>query len=419
MPDPDTAVAALQSQIDLERMVGRLEQLFALGSPPHANRPGLSRDEEAAYELVAGWMTEAGLRVSTDRFGNLFGRHLGTSAELPEVWAGSHLDTVPAGGRLDGALGVVGAIEALSALRVVAPLARTTAAVSFRDEEGWRFGGGTFGSRGVCGQLRCDELELRDGDGVSLREALLGLGLAPSFEAKPTQLPGTFVELHIEQGPVLAGAGYAVGCVSGIAGMIGGELVLEGHAGHAGTTPMACRADAVLAAAEVIKALAAAAADIPGAVATVGKLKIVPGAANVIARQAVLTLDLRAPDEDRLEALAGAVEATAAQAAARTGCAWTRRGMWRQSPVAMSPAVREAILRSGHSLAQPIREITSGALHDAAVLATAGVPTGMIFVRSDAGGVSHTPEEESDADAILVATCLLAHALLDLAEGHG
>jgi allantoate deiminase len=398
-------------------MLRRLEQLFALGSPPHANRPGLSHDEQAAYDLAADWMTRAGLQVSTDSFGNLFGRRPGQQPELAEVWTGSHLDTVPAGGRFDGALGVVAAIEALSVLGEVAPLARTAAAVSFRDEEGWRFGGGTFGSRGVCGRLSPDELESRDHSAVTMRKALHELGLTASLPNEPGPLPGGFVELHIEQGPVLAASGYAVGCVGAIVGMVGGELIIEGRAGHAGTTPMGHRADALVAAAHVIGALAQSAEEVPDAVATVGAVQAEPGASNVIPSRVVLTLDLRAPDEGALDALAAALERAVGDAAGRTGCRCELRGIWRQSPVGTSPEIRAAIVSSAGACQQPIQPISSGALHDAAVLAGAGVPTGMIFARSNADGVSHTPDEDTDPEAILAATRVLARTMLILAGG--
>jgi allantoate deiminase len=413
--DPDTVASRLDGQIDLERMSRRLEQLFALGSLPHATRPGFSRDEQAACDLAARWMAEAGLDVAADGFGNLFGRVRGTRPELAEVWTGSHLDTVPAGGRFDGALGVVAGIEAVTALSHAGAGSRTTAVVSFRDEEGWRFGVGTFGSRGICGRIRSDELDSRDRDGVALREALQELGLSASAPPDPSRLPSAFVELHVEQGPVLASSGHAVGCVSAIVGMVGGELVIDGRAGHAGTTPMEHRADALVAAAHVIVALTRAAGRIPDAVATVGAVKAQPGASNVIASQAVLTLDLRAPDDAGIEALVRTLEETMAEAAGHTRCRCEPHGLWRQRPIATSPEVRAAILDAADSCRESIRPISSGALHDAAVLAEAGVPTGMIFVRSNADGASHTPDEDTDPEAILAATRVLARTLLTLA----
>jgi len=414
--DRATVAAAVEDRIDLKRMSRRLEQLFELGPPPHATRPGLSRDEQAAVDLAASWMVESGLEVATDGFGNLFGRLRGRRPELAEVWTGSHLDTVPAGGRFDGALGVLAGIEAVAAMAHAGAHVRTTAVVSFRDEEGWRFGGGTFGSRGICGRVRADELDGRDADGVTLRAALHELGLRASAPTNPGPLPGAFIELHIEQGPVLARSGHAVGCVTSIVGMVGGELVIEGRAGHAGTTPMEHRADALVAAAHVIAALTRAAGQIAGAVATVGAVEATPGASNVIPSRAVLTLDLRAPDDAGLDALVGALEETMAQTAAGTGCRCALRGLWRQRSIATSPEIRAAILDSARRCQESIRPISSGALHDAAVLAEAGVPTGMIFARSNADGASHTPAEDTDPEAILAATRVLARTLLALAR---
>jgi hydantoinase/carbamoylase family amidase len=413
--DRATAAAAVDGRIDLERISRRLEQLFELGPPPHATRPGLSRDEQAAVDLAASWMAESGLEVAADGFGNVFGRLRGRRPELAEVWTGSHLDTVPAGGRFDGALGVLAGIEAVTALAHAGAHVRTTAVVSFRDEEGWRFGGGTFGSRGICGRVRADELDGRDADGVTVRAALHELGLRASAPTNPSPLPGAFIELHIEQGPVLARSEHAVGCVTSIVGMVGGELVIEGRAGHAGTTPMEHRADALVAAANVIAALTRAAGQIAGAVATVGAVEATPGASNVIPSRAVLTLDLRAPDDAGLDALVGALEETMTQTAAGTGCRCELRGLWRQRSIATSPEIRAAILDSARRCQESIRPISSGALHDAAVLAEAGVPTGMIFARSNANGASHTPEEDTDPEAILAATRVLARTLLALA----
>lgn len=403
----------LDKHIDLERISRRLEQLFAVGAPPHANRPGLSAEEQQACELAAGWMAEAGLAVSTDRFGNVFGRLVGKASE-GEVWTGSHLDTVPAGGRFDGALGVVCGIEAVGALVRVATPVSTLAVVVFRDEEGWRFGGGTFGSRGICGWLTEEDLDTVDADGVTMRRALADLGLEVTDLDRASPLPNAFVELHIEQGPTLGASGHAIGSVSEIVGMLGGELVIEGRAGHAGTTPMTQRADAAVAAARATVALTDAAAGIPGAVATVGRLELSPGAANVIASRATLTLDLRAPDNERLDALAETVAAAGSGAASSAGCTWELRDVWRHGAVALDPTVRSAIVQSAASVSEPIREMSSGALHDAGVLAASGVLTGMIFVRSNAGGVSHTPEEDSDAGSISVATRVLARTLADL-----
>ena len=186
----------------------RLSQLAEIGADGErggTTRPGLSVDEQRACELVAEWCEEEGLAVSWDAAGNLIARRPGARDGIPEVWSGSHLDTVPGGGRFDGALGVLAALEAVAALGST-PLAAPLAVVVFRDEEGWRFGRGFFGSRAVCGGVTEDELESADADGIRVRDALDELGLEGPPVAGP--LPGTFVEVHVEQGPVLERAGH-------------------------------------------------------------------------------------------------------------------------------------------------------------------------------------------------------------------
>src|SRR5205823_834854 len=181
---------------------------YAIGGGRGANRPALTREEQQAFELAARWMEEAGLEVSWDAVGNLVGRLPGRRPELPEVWSGSHLDSVPAGGRFDGALGVVAALEAVER---VGPQERTVGVVSFRDEEGWRFGRGCFGSRALCGALAAGELETRDSEGVSIAEAIAALRLAA---ATRQALPGSYLEVHVEQGPALARAEAPLGVVT-------------------------------------------------------------------------------------------------------------------------------------------------------------------------------------------------------------
>src|SRR5215210_5108714 len=218
-------------------LLERLEQLYAIGGGQGANRLGGSAQEDEAHELVAGWMREAGLEVERDEAGNLYGRLAGRRPELPEVWTGSHLDSVPGGGRFDGALGVVGGLEAVER---AGRQQRTLTVVAFREEEGCR-GPGCVGSRALC-----------------------------SRELDPA--PAAFVELHIEQGPQLEAAGAPLGVVTGIAATARGEVVFDGRAGHAGTTPMGSRADALVAAAEFVLRLRDAAAAVDRAVATVGRI---------------------------------------------------------------------------------------------------------------------------------------------------
>ena len=392
------------------RVRDRLEQLFALGSAPHANRPGLGADEQRACELAAGWMRDAGLSVAWDAAGNLVGRRAGRDPSRAEVWLGSHLDTVPAGGRFDGALGVVAAIEAIESLP--APPAAGIALWAFRDEEGWRFGRSCFGSRALCGALEPGELDGRDAGGVSVGEALRALGhVAPPPEGWLEPRPAAHLELHIEQGPVLAEAGVPLGVVIAIAGIAEGSVRFHGRRGHAGTTPMAGRADALRAASAYVEGVATLAESLEQAVATVGHVAVRPGAQNVIPDEAELSLDLRAAGDSALRALRDGARRLAGEAAAAHGCRAEFELRWTTPPVPMDHDVR-AVLRDAVARAgAPVLELPSGAGHDAGVLAAAGIPTGMLFVRSLAGGISHAPEEDSATGDVAVALTALADAL--------
>jgi acetylornithine deacetylase/succinyl-diaminopimelate desuccinylase-like protein len=343
-----------------DRAEARLDELFAIGDGEGANRLGYSPEEDEAHELARGWMEEAGLEVDVDRHGNLLGRLRGRRPELPEVWAGSHLDSVPSGGRFDGALGVVAALEAVER---AGPGDRTLGVVAFRAEET-----GCRGSRARCGR--------RDG------------------------LPGAFLEVHVEQGPRLADAGAPLGVVSGIVGYVRGEIVVEGRPGHAGTTPMAVRDDALVAAAEAVLRMRDAALAVEGAVATVGQVSVEPGAVNVIPARVTLSVDARAPDAVRLDELVGAI-----------GFEPTLR----VEPVAMDAALRAILREEAERLGIGTLELASGAGHDAGVLAAAGVPSALLFVRSLAGGISHAPEEESSLEDCALAIDVLAAALARLA----
>ena len=334
----------------------RLERLYAIGGGPGANRPHPSAAEDEAHVLVAEWMREAGLAVEVDVDGNLIGR----SEQSADVWVGSHLDTVPQGGRFDGALGVVAGIEAVERVGL-------GSVVAFRGEEV-----GCVGSRARV--------------------------------ARRAMLPSAFLELHIEQGPVLADANVPLGVVTSIVGYARGELLFEGRVGHAGTTPMEGREDALVEAAEKILRIRDAARAIDGAVATVGRLELEPGGTNVIPESVRISVDARAPDSARLAQLIGAI-------------AFDPRD--RTEPVAMSGVVRGVLRREIELAGLEVVELASGAGHDAGILAAAGVPSGMLFVRSLNGGVSHSPEELSSEEDISIAAEVLAGALRRLAPGGG
>lgn len=330
------------------RVFERLDELYAIGGGPGANRPHGSPAEDEAHRLTATWLEEAGLAVEVDRFGNLFGR----SGRRDDVWVGSHLDTVPQGGRFDGALGVVAAIE------VVERVSAGTVAV-FRGEEV-----GCVGSRALCA----------GGAGV----------------------PTAFLELHAEQGPALVQADAPLGVVTGIVGYARGELVLQGRAGHAGTTPMRGRDDALVAAAGEVLRVRDAALAIPGAVATVGRVDVEPGGVNVVPARVRLSLDVRAPDTERLDAVI-------AEIGFEPG--------YRVEPVRFAGAVPGALGAAIQARDLPLVELASGAGHDAGILAAAGVDAGMLFVRSLNDGVSHSPDELSAEEDVALAVDVLADAL--------
>jgi hydantoinase/carbamoylase family amidase len=397
------------------RILSRLDTLFEIGRAEGTNRPGLGDGEQRAFEQVAEWMREAGLEVSFDAGGNLYGRLRGRDPSLPEVWSGSHLDTPPDGGRFDGALGVVAALDAAEAIRAAGGAPRSLAVVAFRLEEGPRFGTGCFGSRAICGLLEAGEGDLLDADGVSLAEAFAALGygdLPTAGWLEPA--PKAFVETHIEQGPLLAARGAPVGLVTSIAGMLGMELTFSGRRGHAGTVPMELRSDALAAASGFVLAAHDCARAIPGAVATIGRLTVGPGATNTIPDRATLFADVRAPDDSRLEQLVTQVEQAAHDAASSSRCTVEIGPRWPYPAQLMSPAPRAALARSIAALGSEPVELPSGAGHDAQILGQAGVPVAMLFVRSDAGGVSHAPEEQTESDALVACVRVLEPALREL-----
>jgi allantoate deiminase len=326
------------------RAMERLDWLYSIGEGDGANRIGYSPEEDAAHDLARMWLEEAGLEVRVDEAGNLFG---GTDP----VWTGSHLDTVPEGGKFDGALGVVAAIEA------VERAGRGTVAV-FRDEE-----------RGCAGS-----------------RALVARG----------ELPDAFLEMHIEQGPRLAAADAPLGVVSSIVGVSRGTIVIQGVAGHAGTVPMDARDDALVKAAERMLAMRDVARSIDGAVVTVGELEVEPGAVNVIPARVTMSVDARAGTGESCVRLVGEL-----------GFEPTYRTM----PAAMDPGLQGVLREEIEARGLPAVELTSGAGHDAAVLAAAGVPSVMLFVRSLNGGVSHSPDELSSQEDIELAIDVLAAAL--------
>jgi allantoate deiminase len=408
------AVSPPDAEERAARIRARIDTLFEIGRGAGTNRPGLGQGEQQAFERVRGWMLDAGLDVSFDRAGNLYGRLPGREPALAELWSGSHLDTPPDGGRFDGALGVLAALDAAEAI-AAGEGERTLAVVAFRLEEGPRFGVGCFGSRALCGRLDPGEADLRDADGISLAEAFSALGygeLPTTGWLEPA--PAAFVETHIEQGPQLAARGVPLGIVSSIAGMLGIELEFAGKRGHAGTVPMGARADALAAASRFVLASHESARTIPGAVATIGRLTVGPGATNTIPDRVSLFADVRAPDDAALAQLVTLVERSAHEAAAASRCSVALGPRWPYPAQPMSREPMAALRAAISSLGSEPVELPSGAGHDAQILGKAGVPVAMLFVRSDAGGLSHAPEEHTETDALVACVRVLEPALREL-----
>lgn len=400
-------------------LVRRLEELGRVTDEAgKLTRTFLSPAMARANARVAGWMRSAGLAVRQDAAGNLIGRLEGATPGAKTLLLGSHLDTVRDAGWFDGALGVLLPIVALAELRrrgVRLPFA--VEVLGFSEEEGVRFSSAYLGSKGYTGQLRAADLKLRDAQGVTVREALEQHHHRAFVLPKPAHRPHnliSYVEVHIEQGPVLEKTKLAVGVVSAIAGQTRGRLTFRGQAGHAGTTPMALRRDALAGASEFVLFAESLARGCEPLVATVGTVAVVPGAPNVIAGEAVLSLDLRHPrDPSRRAALqlllAGAKKIARAR---RLSVAW--QSTQDNGAVACSPRLTAALEQSVTAVQRRSISLVSGAGHDAVVLA-ALAPVAMLFVRCREG-LSHHPDEFASPADLAVALRVVVDFLLRLAK---
>jgi N-carbamoyl-L-amino-acid hydrolase len=422
-----------------------LERLSAFrveGWPGWTRRP-FTPVYQAAREWLAERMADAGLAPGVDAAGNLIGRRAGRRPGLPPLVTGSHTDTVAGGGRFDGIVGVLGALEVARCLREAGiALDHPLEVVDFLAEEPTDFGVSTVGSRGLVGALDAAALARRDPEGRTLAEAIAAMGGRPGAIAAEARRPGAvalYLELHIEQGPVLEREGIAVGIVSGIVGIRRYRIDIEGRPDHAGTTPMAARRDALAAAAEVVLALEALCqgeqgagtggttgkdrasersagrqgeqgAGSAGTVGTVGRLLVSPNAANVVPGFVELWAEVRSVDEALLEERERALLARAAEIAARRGVAGRVDPVAREEPVRLPERVQEVLAAVVCDLRLPVRRLPSFAGHDANHMARIA-PTGMLFVPSR-GGRSHCPEEWTDLADVARGVQALGEALV-------
>jgi N-carbamoyl-L-amino-acid hydrolase len=406
-------------EVNGDRLIGDLATLARIGAREGGgiSRTALSPDDVLARRWYRDRCAEAGLNLSFDGLGNMTARQPGDDQGAPAIWSGSHIDTVPNGGALDGAYGTVAALECLRRLAEEGlPLPRPVRAMVFTDEEGNY--GHLLGSYGLINGYSPAALESmvgRDGDRLVDTWTDYPFRSAQPIEPIDPAVVAGFVELHIEQGPKLEAAGLDIGVVSSIVGLGGGRMEFRGRADHAGTTPMSMRADALLAAADFLTALPRLAAGVSeAAVATCGILRLAPDAANVVPEVATCTLDLRETTRTGVAALYAAVGAGATEAAERhgSGVVWHPDDII--DPVVMDTSVQEVIRDACDSHGFSRQDMPSGAGHDSQNLAKV-TPTGMIFVPSHEGR-SHCPAEHTDPRLLVQGANVLLSTLITLAS---
>lgn len=397
-----------------DRLLRDLDALAEFGALKEGgiSRPAFSPSFQQAAEWLTARMKEAGLSVRMDAAGNIIGR-MGPPG--PAVVCGSHIDTVPGGGHLDGALGVLAGLECARALAEAGtPLERALEIIAFADEEGAYVS--LLGSKAMMGDLRPELIAPDQFKTLAAAMASVGLDATRVAEAKrdPAEM-SAYLEIHIEQGPVLENSGIEVGLVESIVGMDLARYRMTGEARHAGSTPMDVRRDAARGACEAVTAaferLESGGLSGVGRM-TFGNIKIAPGASNVVPAEAIVTSEVRAGSQELVERLRALVDASFEDAAKRNDLALSRENHEIDEAAPLDPAITGAIKRIAEKIGRPVMRMPSGACHDAQIVARK-VPAGMIFVASR-GGISHHPAEFSEPTAIVAGAELLLHTLADL-----
>lgn len=404
----------------LRRLIEGLDQ-FTATPGRGTTRLTYSPQFRAASDFLRAEMQSAGLAVREDAVGNVIGRLEGRNPQLAPVMVGSHFDSVPNGGKFDGQAGVIAGIEIALLLKHegLTP-ERPVEFIAMIEEEGVRFGGGLVASRILTGDLDAGSLAaLVDDDGVTMAEAMTAYGLDPAQARRAVLKPGAvhaFLELHIEQGSVLEGEGDDVGIVDRIVGMAQVRATFRGQAGHAGTTPMTARRDALVGAVAALAPLPDLARAISDdAVLTVGKLEVRPGGANVIPDFVSFTVDIRAPQEATVRALVDQTMAVIHDAAGNGLTVEIEEQLF-VPPTPLSAELHQALSHHAQALGLKSRTMVSGAGHDAMIMA-AIAPTGLVFVPSHKG-ISHAPEEWTDFEQLARGVDLLFCAVFELAAAR-
>jgi len=407
-------LAALRTSFP--RLRGRLDALGEIGAIDGggSSRLALTDADRLGRDLVVTWMRDLGLRVDIDGIGNVVGTWPADRFD-PPVLMGSHIDTVATGGRYDGNLGVLAGLEVIeTAIAAAVTTERPLAVAFFTDEEGSRFPPDMLGSLVYVGGLALEEaLDVVAADGAVLGDELTRIGYAGPAPC-PATSPHAYLELHIEQGPVLEANGITIGAVTGVQGISWTELTVRGQSNHAGTTPMDHRRDAGYTAARIATFVRELATEMgPPLVATVGRLEMHPDLVNVVAARATLTVDVRHTDDAVLaeaeQRLAGFVR----ELARAEGVSVERRTLARFEPVGFDPAIVDLVDATAARLGHSVMRLPSGAGHDAQMLARVA-PAGMVFVPS-VGGISHNPAEHTEDADLAAGTEVLLQTVLALA----
>ncbi|MGE6782932.1 Zn-dependent hydrolase [Ensifer adhaerens] len=380
---------------------------FGAADKGGVTRLTLTEEDRQVRDWFVAECRALGCTVEVDGIGNIFATYAGEDMSLPAIAVGSHLDTQPQGGRFDGILGVLAGLEVLRTLKESATrLRHPLVVVNWTNEEGSRFSPAMMGSGVFAGALALDATQaLADREGITVGTSLDAIGYRGEADVKPAAF-AAYVELHIEQGPLLEASATEIGVVSGIQGLRWFDVVITGTEAHAGSTPMAQRDDALVAAAEIILAVRDIARQNPPGVGTVGFAEVGPNSRNVVPGSVRLQIDMRHPSDAGLDQMQTSLEG----AVRKAGAGVALKHIWSKAPVVFDPAIVEAVRHSADALDYSATDIVSGAGHDAAHIATI-IPTAMIFVPSK-DGLSHNeaeytaPEECARGAEVLFQTIL-------------
>lgn len=406
-------------RINADRLHESLRQLASIGATPGGGvtRLALSPEDRTARNLLRRWLDEAGLRVRIDDFGNMTARRAGTESGAAVIMA-SHIDTVRRGGRYDGAYGVLAALEVMRTLNDLGVTTlRPLELVNWTNEEGVRFEPAMMASGAVAGRFTPAYVYDRtDRDGARFGDELERIGYKGDRKDRPGPA-AAYLELHVEQGPVLEDAGVPVGVVEGIVGITWSEVVAGGRADHAGPSPMALRQDALVAAARLIAGVDSIARSVEGAVGTVGRIAAEPNVINTIPGKVTMSVDLRHGDPATLATLFAGMERLAQEISTQTGVTMDVNRFWTSEPTPFAAEVVDAVQAAADELGLPTCRVWSGAGHDAKYMQEI-VPSAMIFARS-INGLSHCEQEYSTPEDLEAGANVLLRAALRLAGVAG